>query len=55
MGIKPDKLNIREPNNEAGMFQEFRDVCQMEGIDVSKAIRIMMKNAIINFKNPSNS
>lgn len=54
MAGKSDRnMNLREPAGDPGLFNEFRDICQMENISVSEAVRQMMKNAIGAFKNPS--
>ena len=37
---------MREPLHEDGLFQRFRDICQIEDISVSLALREMMKGAI---------
>ena len=44
------KIILREHKDNPGLFQNFKDICQLEGVTYSDAIRFMMKNAVKKFK-----
>ena len=47
-------INLREHKKNKGLFLKFRDVCQLEGVTMSVAIRFMMKNAVDKFEEKQN-
>lgn len=45
-----DELYIREGAKNRGLFQEYRDICKAEGIEVSHSVRSLMRKAVDDYR-----